>query len=743
MAGRRDVEAGSAYVRLWMKSSEFDRGVRTLKRDLTGIGRDLTRVGGVIAGAGTAIVGSITAAAVSFAGFGDTLNKMAIRTGVSTEALSELKFAAEQSGASLEVVEKGIRKMQQTIGEAANGSQSYIDALGNIGLSLDKLSGKSPEDQFMLIAERVAAISDPTMRAAAALEIFGRSGTQLLPLMTGDVRKLREEARKLGLTMSGEDAQAAADLTDAMNRMWKSMEAAWNKVGAAVAPMLETLADRVASIAVTSQEWIKANGEVIVTLLKVGAGLAAVGTALIAFGQLAYGAAAAVGALTAAMTFMAAHPVAIVIAGFVAAASAIAYFESTAQRLPSVMGDVRKKSDEMRAADQALMKELSGLSEKQKLTNDEMSRANEIIDTLEGRYGDLGLSIDGTTGKIDGMADAQAKLNEAMKRAAVGQLRAEAQALEAEIAGMEVARDTWWGDVKRGASSWAGGDAGANEAAKIQAQYARLDALRARIRAAEGGDTDALTAGATSSSPGTLPSVAPPAGYDFDNMEPGEWDKVDFEQMGREADAFFAKMQANQGVEDATKRLEIEQGITDEREKQRRLIELEREIALRDAGPNGPDVDTINRYYDAKQAGLRAGTDRANQQIIDDTERLKIEQSITDEKEKQRRLIEFEREIALREGGADADKINAYYDTRLAGIKDAVKQQAGIGPSGTFSTAAAAAMTGKAGGSPEERTAKGVEAIAKGNTSLVNLLGRLVGLTESQTDELKKIFSFG
>lgn len=693
MAGRRDVEAGSAYVRLWMNSTEFDRGVRTLKRNLNDVGNWFAKVGGVIAFAGTAITGAIVSATRSFATFGDDLNDMAVRTGISASSLSELKYAADKSGASLTALERAIKSMQRVLYEAFRGTKTYVEILDSLGISAESLEGIGVEKQFVKIATAVAAIEDPMTRAALAMKIFGRSGVDILPMITGDMTKLRREAEELGLTISEESAESASKFDDAMVKLTSSGEAVWKRIGEAAAPTLTTIADVVAGYSTAVQEWIGNNQEFVATTLKVSAGITAVGYGLLQLGGMLKTASIAVAGLSTAMTFLAAHPVAIVIAAFVAAAGAIAYFESTAQRLPSVMGEVRQKSDEMRAADQALMKELAGLSEKQKLTNEEMERANEIIDTLEGRYGDLGLSIDGTAGKIDGMADAQAKLNEAMKRAAVGQLRAEAQALEAEIAGMEAARDTWWSDVKRGASSWMGGDAGAVEAAKIQAEYARLDALRARIRAAEGGDTDALTAGATATAgtPGVPVIAGPPAGYEFDENEPGAWSGVDFEAMRAESDAYFEE------------------------------IRQQEEAARRKA--------------------------EANQRFSDDTKRLEIEQGITDEKEKQRRLIEFEREIALRgvgEGGADADNVNAYFDARLAGIKDVVKQQqAGTGPSGTFSTAAALAMTGRTAGNEQQRTAKATEETAKKMGTVLETLAKMVGAPQFLVDELKKAFSFG
>ncbi|MFB3892449.1 MAG: hypothetical protein ACE15C_10560, partial [Phycisphaerae bacterium] len=162
-----------------------------------------------------------------FSKMGDDLAKMSARTGFSVETLSELGFAADLSGASMEVLENGIRKMQRTLVDAAQGSKSAQDALAMLGLAVADLAGLSPEEQFKLIADRLAKIEDLTIKAAAAMELFGRNGTELLPMLSGGaagIERLQEQARKLGLTISTEDAKAAERFNDILSIMWKVLK---------------------------------------------------------------------------------------------------------------------------------------------------------------------------------------------------------------------------------------------------------------------------------------------------------------------------------------------------------------------------------------------------------------------------------------------------------------------------------------------------------------------------------------
>ena len=69
--------------------------------------------------------------------------------------------------------------------EAAKGSDHARDTLFQLGLSMADLRKLSPEDQFTLIADRLSKVENTTRRAALAMEIFGRGGTELLPMLEG------------------------------------------------------------------------------------------------------------------------------------------------------------------------------------------------------------------------------------------------------------------------------------------------------------------------------------------------------------------------------------------------------------------------------------------------------------------------------------------------------------------------------------------------------------------------------
>lgn len=236
---RNDIKAGSAFVELLLKKKKFLNGLKSAKGQLLGFAKGAAVVGAAITSA------AVAAGAVAVRGFlslGDTLDKMSQRTGFSVEALSELKHAAELSGTSLETVEKGVRGMQRGLLDAERGLSTAVDNLDDLGLSLSELKGLSPEQQFELIASRVAGISDPSQRAAVAMKVFGKAGAELLPLLNSGpdgMARMRKEAQDLGLTMSGDAATSAAKLNDMFSTLWATLKQVAVAVGEALAPLLE------------------------------------------------------------------------------------------------------------------------------------------------------------------------------------------------------------------------------------------------------------------------------------------------------------------------------------------------------------------------------------------------------------------------------------------------------------------------------------------------------------------------
>lgn len=347
------IEAGRAYVELFTKDAKLIQGLRSAQRRLDSWGASATAAGAKLAGLGAAMAAPFLGAAKLFADSGSALLEMSQRTGASVESLSELQFAAQQAGVDMATLETGIRKLQVATVKGAEGSDQAQEALADLGLTAERLMGLSPDKQLELVAEGMSRIADPAKKAAAAVALFGRSGTALLPLMTDGskgIAALRKQAQALGITMSTEDAKAADTLGDAIDATTAAAKRTIVAVGAGLAPVLTNLADWLSRAAASATAFVAQNRGLIVAAAMVAAGLVAAGAGMMTFGIATKTASAALGlalglwqALGAAIVFLT-TPIGMVIA---ALAGLGAWFVTSTQTGAAALGWLRDVAGEL------------------------------------------------------------------------------------------------------------------------------------------------------------------------------------------------------------------------------------------------------------------------------------------------------------------------------------------------------------------------------------------------------------
>jgi len=355
MATAQGIRAGRAFVELFADDSKLVRGLRQAEKKLKAFGDSIRNLGLKTIALGSAMIAPLVASARMFAGYGDGVAKMARRTGLSVEALSELQYAAGQSGVEVSELENGLKRMQRTIYDGQHGFKSAQDAFADLGLTIADLERLTPEQQFKLLAEQISKVEDPTRKAALAMSVFGRSGTQLLPLFASGARGievLQSQARALGLTMNGEDAQAAEVFSDTLDRLWKVIRMGAFNIGAALAPTLQELANKIMRVTMVVSAWIKENRGFIVSALKVAAVVVAAGIALTVLGTIISGLGTAFGALATIVTAVMAvlkvlaaviaflvSPVGLVIAAVVALGAVLLYVTGAGAKALAWLGD--------------------------------------------------------------------------------------------------------------------------------------------------------------------------------------------------------------------------------------------------------------------------------------------------------------------------------------------------------------------------------------------------------------------
>ena len=357
-------------------------------------------------------------------GVGDQFDKMTLRTGLSTQALSEYAHAAEMCGASISDVEGAMRSMAAQLVAAQNGSSRAQKAFSILGLSVDAIAGRSPEEQFDAIARAISSIEDPTQRAGAALKIFGSAGTSLLPLFAqgpDGLAKLREEARALGVSIDSETATLGANFTDSMTRLRAAVQGLGLAVSKLLTPYLVELANAAARTLAQIGALAERHPVLTKTILATAAAVAGLTSAVFLSGK-AWG--AMTGAMTTALRVLTglkaavlANPWLALAAAITGAVAAIAAYKSAMSNVPKLETDAKDALEAGEAAaaqaraDLERLKTLEDISKRQRLSNSEVSEAARLAESLRQSYGDLGISVDAVAGKISGATAAQDKLN--------------------------------------------------------------------------------------------------------------------------------------------------------------------------------------------------------------------------------------------------------------------------------------------------------------------------------------------
>ncbi|MFZ3289257.1 MAG: hypothetical protein WA191_20755 [Telluria sp.] len=220
---------------------EFER----LRVEATGSLRQISELGGKLSG-----VFASLGAGLSIAAFGswikgaidagDAASKLSARTGVAVKDIAGLQLAYDLGGAGGEAFATSMGKLSK---EMVDGGKN----LGALGIKTKDVSGtfRSTKDVMYDAADAFAGMQDGAQKTAFALEIFGKSGGELIPLLNGGsagLREMDEMAQKLGLTMSAETAANAEKFNDTLDLLKMGSQGVARGIAAELLPTLSSLA---------------------------------------------------------------------------------------------------------------------------------------------------------------------------------------------------------------------------------------------------------------------------------------------------------------------------------------------------------------------------------------------------------------------------------------------------------------------------------------------------------------------
>jgi hypothetical protein len=261
MAGNATI--GALKVNLGIDSAQFSAGLKSSQASLAKFGKSVAVGFSAVATAAAAAGAAMGLAVKGAIDSADALSKAAQKVGVTTEALSRLKYAADFSDVSLEQLTSGLGRLSKSMLDVAGGSQGpAATAFKALGIAVTDASGKlrSSDAVFSDIAGRFAQMEDGSTKTALAISLFGKAGAEMIPLLNAGkdgLAAMAAESDALGLTIGTRTGKAAEQFNDTLTKIGKIMGGVVNQVMEAALPALQSLANALASSEfAAAAEWL-------------------------------------------------------------------------------------------------------------------------------------------------------------------------------------------------------------------------------------------------------------------------------------------------------------------------------------------------------------------------------------------------------------------------------------------------------------------------------------------------------
>ena len=224
-----------------------------------GLGKRLALLGAGFVAMGAAGVAAVVPLAKAYADQTGAIGDLANQTGASRERIQELGYAAQLSGSSMESLSGALLKMNVTIANAKAGSKDLKNLFS--GLKIKPTDIDTADKAFATFTDRISRIKNPTLQAKAAMMIFGKGASDLLPLLKGGTKGLAEntaEARRLGVVLSETAVNQGEDFGDLLDKIGFALKGVGNTIATAVVPTLQKLGEQLVETIVKYRPQIEA-----------------------------------------------------------------------------------------------------------------------------------------------------------------------------------------------------------------------------------------------------------------------------------------------------------------------------------------------------------------------------------------------------------------------------------------------------------------------------------------------------
>jgi phage-related minor tail protein len=253
-------DTGKEEKQLAEATKDAGKEMQTAEKDASGLGESLKN--GLAAGAKAAAAGvaAVTAAAGAVAvkladtaneaaDYGDNVDKMSQKLGLSAEAYQEWDFIMQHSGSDVDKMSASMKKLADAVQEPTKESAAAFEKLG---ISMEDAAKMSQEDLFAATITALQDMESGTERTALANDLLGKSAMDLgalLNMSSDEVESMRQEVNDLGGVMSSDAVEASAAYKDSLQNMKTAIGGIGKEIGSSFLPSMTRMMNSVTQIA--------------------------------------------------------------------------------------------------------------------------------------------------------------------------------------------------------------------------------------------------------------------------------------------------------------------------------------------------------------------------------------------------------------------------------------------------------------------------------------------------------------
>lgn len=208
-----------------------------LKSGITGAAKTASVAIGAVSAAGAALAGTMVKGASETAAYGDNIDKMSQKMGISAEAYQEWDAILQHSGSSIESLKVSMKTL-------ATAAESGNEAFAKLGISQEQLASMSQEDLFSTVITQLQQMEEGTERTYLTGQLLGRGATELGALLNTsaeDTEKMRQRVHELGGVMSNEAVKSSAAFQDNLQDLHTAFSGIKRGIASDILPGLSNL----------------------------------------------------------------------------------------------------------------------------------------------------------------------------------------------------------------------------------------------------------------------------------------------------------------------------------------------------------------------------------------------------------------------------------------------------------------------------------------------------------------------